>query len=170
MDDILSKLKALIPQAPGVLKKPTTAPTGAQVSAGENDRFRDEAMRRAIAQVSGEMPDIAPELETMKPYQEGNLVDRLLFPKGAYAVTMPFSGRMMYDPETLPQEHQQMVDTLTHEGAHVRQMKGMTTAQKIQDILSSMMTPYAQRWQEKEAFAQEQRAHESRTRGDIRLK
>jgi len=131
--------------------------------------LREEMLRRAVARVSKEMPDVAPELQTMKPYQQGNIMDRMLFPKGAYATTMPFSGRMMYDPETMTDE-QTMLDTLSHEGEHVRQMKGMTTLQKMADIASGMFTPYEQRWQEKEARRREQLAHESRIKGDIRLK
>lgn len=127
-----------------------------------------EALQRVVAKVSGEMPDVANELRTMKPYQESGWFDRMMYPKGAYAVTMPFSGRMLYDPSSIPDE-QTLLDTLTHEGEHVRQMKGMTTMQKVGDILGGMFTPYEERWQEKEARKREQTAHEQRLRGDIRL-
>lgn len=128
----------------------------------------ERMLQEAIAQVAGEMPDVANELRTMKPYQEGSWLDRMMFPKGAYAVTMPFSGRMMYDPETLT-DRQTLLDTLSHEGEHVRQMKGMSMPMKAWDIMSSMFTPYEDRWQEREARKREEMAHQSRLRGDIKL-
>lgn len=128
----------------------------------------ERMLQEAIAQVSGEMPDVADKLRTMKPYQQGSWIDRMMFPKGAYAVTMPFSGRMMYDPETLT-DRQTLLDTLSHEGEHVRQMQGMSTGQKMVDILGGMFTPYEERWQEKEARRREEMAHQNRIRGDIKL-
>ncbi len=130
---------------------------------------RSDMMAKAKTRAAGEMPDVASHIQSMRPYTEGSWLTRTMFPRGAFAMTNPFGGNnIYYDPERLT-DPQDMLDTAVHEGEHVRQMQGMSTGQKVLDILGGMFTPYDDRWQEREARQREQMAHQNRLRGDIKL-
>lgn len=143
-------------------------PNRRQPASRPTPETHEELLARVVKRVSKEMPDVAGTLGNIKPYTQGNLLDRMMYPKGAYAITLP-GGRMLYDPETMNDE-QTMLDTLTHEGAHLRDQEGESVLDQIGQIIQSLYTPYEKRPWEKNARQSEQWAHESRLGRDIHLK
>ena len=67
-----------------------------QISEQERNRLIDESMQRAYAKVSGEMPDV--KRVSVSPRQSSFLTN-LFMPRGAYAVTNPFTGNITYNPD-----------------------------------------------------------------------
>lgn len=87
----------------------------------ERNKVLDESMQRAYAKVSAEMPDV--KRVSVSPRQS-SFMTSLFMPRGAYAVTNPFTGNITYNPETFEGQTQDDIEqTLAHELTHVRQMQ-----------------------------------------------
>ncbi len=76
-------------------------------------------MQRAYAKVSGEMPDVNPV--SVSP-SSSSLLTKWFMPHGANAVTNPFTGNVIYNPDMMQgvddNERQQII---AHELTHNRQ-------------------------------------------------
>lgn len=155
MDGIIAALlKRIAPAAD------TDTPAGKLKSDNPN-------LRAAWETVMHEMPDAVESTPEVRP--ASGFIEKLLLPKQAEAITLPFSKRVIYNPEVL-EKNPRPVDTLTHELTHVRQLDNMSTLDKIADIAKSIFVPYDERKHEKEAFGEEQRAYLRRLKKDVQLK
>jgi hypothetical protein len=124
-------------------------------------------MQRAYAKVSGEMPDVKPV--TVSP-RNSSLLTKYFMPKGAFAVTNPFTGNITYDPNALQgQSQNSMENIMAHEMTHSRQaqetpwyktiMNMMTPDEKVPEGITQggpLDNPYYWRPHEMEAFQNEQ--------------
>lgn len=85
----------------------------------ESNRIFDDSMQRAYHKVSGEMPDV--KKVSVSP-RESSFITRMFMPRGANAVTNPFSGNISYNPEMMRDMNlDEQEQTTAHELAHVRQ-------------------------------------------------
>jgi hypothetical protein len=85
----------------------------------EPNNLFDSSMQRAYSKVSKEMPNV--KKVNVSP-RESSLMTRMFMPRGANAVTNPFTGNISYNPEMMrgmnPDELEQ---TMAHELTHVGQ-------------------------------------------------
>lgn len=101
----------------------------------DKNKVLDESMQRALAKVQGEMPDVkkisvTPSTSSMLP--------GIFMPRGADAVTNPFSGNVTYNPDMMQgQSPHDMEQILTHEMTHV----GQTQNTPWYSILGDMFKP-----------------------------
>jgi len=79
-------------------------------------------MQRAMTKVMGEYPDTKPVTLSPSSGGLGSFLTGLMMPRGALAVTNPFTGNITYDPNMMsgqsPTEQEQ---TIAHELTHSRQ-------------------------------------------------
>lgn len=86
---------------------------------GERNKVLDDAMQRALKKVQGENP--GTKQVTVSP-STASPITRMMMPRGAMAVTNPFTGNITYNPEAMEgQSPTDMEQTLAHELTHVRQ-------------------------------------------------
>lgn len=137
-----------------------------QISEQERNRLIDESMQRAYQKVSGEMPDVKPVSVTPR---QSSFLTNLFMPRGAYAVTNPFTGNITYNPDMMVgQSPVDMEQTLAHELTHTRQTQNQPWYKTIAEMFmpdekvpagipasSSLNNPYYWRPREMEAFQAE---------------
>jgi hypothetical protein len=123
-------------------------------------------MQRAYAKVAGEMPDVNPV--TVSP-RNSSLLTKYFMPRGAFAVTNPFTGNITYNPDVLQGQSQDSIENIVaHEMTHSRQAQNTpwykTVAQmfmpdeKVPEQFgagSPLNDPYYWRPHEMEAFQAE---------------
>jgi len=79
----------------------------------------DRSMQRILAKIQAENPSVKPV--TMTP-STGNPLERIFLPRGAQAITNPFTGNIRYNPEALQgQSENDLSNTVTHELTHSKQ-------------------------------------------------
>ena len=104
----------------------------------ESNQLLDESMQRAYAKVAGEMPDV--QKITVSP-STSSLLTRFMMPRGANAVTNPFTGNITYNPDMLQgvddNERQQI---LAHELTHVRQTQNQPWYKILGNIMNQNIT------------------------------
>ena len=109
-----------------------------KLSQEERNKLLDESMQRAYAKVSGEMPDV--QRVSVTP-STSTFLTRLMMPRGANAVTNPFTGNITYNPDMLQgvddNERQQI---LAHELTHVRQTQNQPWYKILGNIMSQNVT------------------------------
>jgi len=94
-------------------------------------------MQRAYQKVSKEMPDVKPV--TVSP-RGASFMTSMFMPKGAYAVTNPFTGNITYNPDTMADQSQQdMEQTIAHELTHTRQSQGGGILGHLRDVGDQMV-------------------------------
>ena len=78
----------------------------------------NDVMQGAFTKVRGEYPDVKPV--TLTP--SDSLLTKWMLPRNAQAVTNPFTGNIMYDPNMMQGLNQDEIEnTLAHELTHSRQ-------------------------------------------------
>lgn len=139
----------------------------------ESNNFLDDSMQRAYQKVSGEMPDV--KKVSVSP-RESSIMTRMFMPRGANAVTNPFTGNVSYSSEMMkgmnPEELEQVI---AHELTHVRQTQNTPWWKTAAEIVSPdekvpagqtfpKNDPYYWRPREMEAFqAERDRAVKNKT-------
>lgn len=110
----------------------------------ERNRLLDESMQRAYIKVSKEMPDVKPV--TVRPRQSSFLTN-LFMPKGAYAVTNPFTGNITYNPDMFEGQTQDDIEqTLAHELTHTRQMQNTPWYGHLAEVGDQMLQNVKSMW------------------------
>ena len=110
-------------------------PQGKQLTPEEQNKVLDESMQRAYAKVSAEMPDVKKVSVTPST----SLLGRFFMPRGAMAVTNPFTGNVMYNPDAMQGQNQDDLEqTIAHELTHTRQMMSEPWTTKAMDIVKSL--------------------------------
>lgn len=101
----------------------------------DKNKVMDESMQRAYQKVSKEMPGV--KKISVSPSTSG-LLSSIFTPRGANAVSNPFSGNMIYNPEMMGGLSQFDKEQVTaHEMTHTKQMQDMPWYQKISEMLFS---------------------------------
>lgn len=130
------------------------------------NKILDESMQRALTKVQGEMPsvkkiNIAPS--------ESNFLTRVFMPRGANAVTNPFSGNIFYNPEQMQDMNpNETENVIAHELTHTDQTQNIPWWQLVKEVFtpgeqvpkeigpsSPLNNPYYWRPRELEAFQTE---------------
>lgn len=113
-------------------------PPEKQQSQEERNKLLDESMQRAYAKVAGEMPDV--QKVSVSP-STSTFLTRMMMPRGANAVTNPFTGNITYNPDMLQgvddNERQQI---LAHELTHVRQTQNQPWYKILGNIMNQNVT------------------------------
>jgi hypothetical protein len=85
----------------------------------KRNKLLDDSMQRAMTKVMAQYP--GTKQVTVSP-SSSSLITSLMMPRGAMAVTNPFTGNISYNPEAMQgQSPTDMEQTLAHELTHVRQ-------------------------------------------------
>lgn len=141
----------------------------------DKNKILDESMQRAYSKVSKEMPDV--KKISVSPSTSG-LLSSIFTPRGANAVSNPFSGNMIYNPNMMGDMNQfDQEQVIAHEMVHTKQMQDMPWYKKIGEILfnrgdvpegipatSNLNNPYYWRPHELEAYqAERDRARRLKT-------
>lgn len=101
-------------------------------------------MQRAYAKVSAEMPNV--KRVQVSPRQS-SLMTSLFMPKGAYAVTNPFTGNITYNPEMFEGQTQDDIEqTLYHELTHAGQMQNTPWYGHLKEVGSQMLDNVSTLW------------------------
>lgn len=105
----------------------------------KSNRVIDDSMNRVLAKIQGENPDV--KKVTVSPTQSSFLT-KIFMPRGANAVTNPFTGNITYNPEMMegmsPEEKEQV---MSHELTHVRQTQKVPWHKLVAEILKPDETP-----------------------------
>lgn len=102
----------------------------------ERNKVLDESMQRAYAKVSAEMPDV--KRVSVSPRQSSWLTN-MMMPRGAYAVTNPFTGNITYNPDMFEGQTQDDIEqTIAHELTHTRQSQNTPWYGHLADIANSL--------------------------------
>lgn len=132
-------------------------------------------MQRAYSKVSKEMPDV--KKISVSP-SSSSLLSKVFTPRGANAVSNPWSGNMIYNPDMMGGMNQfDKEQVIAHEMTHTKQMQDMPWYQKIGEMLfnrgnvpegirkgSNLDNPYYWRTHELEAYqAERDRARRLKT-------
>jgi hypothetical protein len=106
-----------------------------QLTPEERNKVLDESMQRAYAKVSAEMPDVKKVSVTPST----SMLGRFFMPRGAMAVTNPFTGNVMYSPDAMQgQSQDDMEQTIAHELTHTRQSMNEPWYEHAVDIVKSL--------------------------------
>jgi hypothetical protein len=93
-------------------------------------------MQRAYAKVSKEMPDVKSVSVTPS---SSSFLSKFFMPRGANAVTNPFTGNISYNPEMIGNQgynQNDIEDILAHEMTHVRQTQDVPWYKMLGQIFS----------------------------------
>lgn len=126
----------------------------------------DESMQRAYNKVSAEMPNIKRVSVTPR---ESSFLSKFFMPRGATAITNPFTGNINYNPEIVRGlSDDELEQIMAHELTHVGQTQNQPWYRTIADIFkrdeqvpqgipsaSNLNMPYYWRPREMEAFQAE---------------
>lgn len=99
-------------------------------------KLLDESMQRAYQKVSKEMPGV--KKISVSP-SSSSLLTKIFTPRGANAVSNPFSGNMIYNPDTISNQGYNQFDReqiVAHEMTHTGQMQDMPWYKKLGEIFS----------------------------------
>jgi hypothetical protein len=103
----------------------------------ERNKLLDESMQRAYAKVSAEMPDVKKVSVTPS---SSSFYTSLLVPKGALAVTNPFTGNISYNPDSFEGQSQDEIEnTIAHELTHVRQSQNTPWYGHLADVANQLV-------------------------------
>jgi hypothetical protein len=100
----------------------------------DKNKVLDESMQRAYQKVSGEMPNVKPI--SVSP-SNSSLLTKVFTPRGANAVSNPFTGNMTYNPSMINDMGYSQFDKeqiLAHEMTHTAQTQDMPWYKKLGDI------------------------------------
>jgi hypothetical protein len=132
----------------------------------DKNKVMDESMQRAYSKVSKEMPGV--KKISVSP-SSSSMLSKIFTPRGANAVSNPWSGNMIYNPEMMGGMDQfDKEQVIAHEMTHTKQMQDMPWYQKIGEMLfnrgnvpegipatSNLNNPYYWRSHELEAYQTE---------------
>lgn len=105
----------------------------------DKNKVLDESMQRAYQKVAGEMPGVKPI--TISP-SSASLATKIFTPRGANAVSNPFTGNMTYNPNMINEMGYNDFDKeqiIAHEMTHTAQTQDMPWYKKLGDIWSQQM-------------------------------
>lgn len=120
----------------------------------DTNKLFDESMQKAYSKVSGEMPNV----KKVKVSPRGSsFLTRFMMPRGATAVTNPFTGNITYNPEVMagytPDELEQV---MAHELKHVEQTQNTPWWKTAAEIFNMPFEEeYYKRPREMEAYQHE---------------
>jgi len=120
----------------------------------ESNSLFDESMQRAYSKVSQEMPNV--KKVKVSP-RESSFLSRFMMPRGATAVTNPFTGNITYNREPMqgytPDELEQV---MAHELKHVEQTQNTPWWKTASEIFQMPFEEeYYKRPREMEAYQHE---------------
>lgn len=132
----------------------------------DKNKAIDDSMQRAYSKVSKEMPGIKPISVSSST---SGMLSKIFTPRGANAVSNPWSGNMIYNPSMLEGVNQfDKEQIVAHEMTHTGQMQDMPWYKKIGEMLfnrgnvpegipatSNLNNPYYWRPHELEAYQAE---------------
>jgi hypothetical protein len=130
----------------------------------KRNKLLDESMQRAMTKVMAQYPGTKPV--TVSP-SSSSLITSLMMPRGAMAVTNPFTGNITYNRDAMEgQSDTDMEQTLAHELTHVRQTQNQPWWKTAASLFApdekvpagytgTMNSPYYWRPREMEAFQTE---------------
>jgi len=100
----------------------------------DRNKVLDESMQRALQKVLGEMPDVKRVSATPRG---SSFMSKMFMPRGANAVTNPFTGNITYNPEMMQDMNSdELEQTMAHELSHVRQTQNIPWWKIASEILA----------------------------------
>jgi uncharacterized protein DUF4157 len=118
----------------------------------------EEHMNLAALHMDGTMPTEMSRT-SVKPM---GLLDRLMAPTGAQAVTNPFTKNVRYNPDLMPRTQAETDDLLAHELTHVKQMNQEPLLTRLLRMAMPPKESYQDRPTEIEAYGVEKQRQAKR--------
>lgn len=129
----------------------------------DREQSPESHMNLAALHVGGSMPEEMGST-SVKPM---GLLDRLLAPAGAQAVTNPITKSVRYNPALMPSTQAETDDLLAHELTHVKQLNQQPLLSRLLNMVRPPKNAYMDRPTEIEAYGVEKQRQGKRQ--DIRL-
>ena len=102
----------------------------------QRHKLFDDSMQQAYQKVSGEMPGV--KKVSVSP-SGGSILSKMFMPRGAYAVTNPFTGNITYNPDVMAGlSRDEMENVLAHEMTHVKQTQNTPWWKTAMEIPASL--------------------------------